>query len=124
MAHSSVLAFLFAPQPSPGPCTNLPYKGRVFAHLIAELLVHADDQRVGRLDAAQSQLEAAANLGRSTDPPSRGQDLVNQARLASRSNRGEHARRIGRQINLAQRQTVAEQLLELLAGPGQIVEAA
>src|SRR5262249_44812598 len=66
MAHSSVLAFLFAPEPSPGLGTNLPYQGRVFTHLIAELLVPADDQRVGRLDAAQSHLEAAANLGRST----------------------------------------------------------
>jgi cytochrome P450 len=103
---------------------DLPHQRRIFAHLVAKLLVHAHDKRIGRLDACQRRLEATADLGWVGHAPAGGQHLVDEARLARRLDHPEHARRVGGQVDLAQGQLVAEQTLELLTRPGQIIEAA
>src|SRR5437763_10630589 len=69
---------------SRAPGTQLAHEGRVAADLVAELLVHADDDRVSRLDALVGRLEARPHLGRGLHAPPRGEDLVRQAGLLRR----------------------------------------
>jgi hypothetical protein len=88
--------------PSPRPRAEVANDGGVLAHLVAELLVHADDQGVGGLDVAQGYLETLPDLGRGADAAAGGQHLVDQARLAGRLDHLEHLRRVGRQVDLAQ----------------------
>src|SRR5262249_5127170 len=80
------------------PRTEFAHQSRVLAHLVAELLVHADDQGIGRLDFFQGFRETGAYLGWRADAPSRGQNLVGQARLLRRADGLEHPVRIGRQV--------------------------
>jgi hypothetical protein len=58
--------------------------------LVAELLVHADDHGVGRLEVLQRRLETPAVLRLGGDAPAGGQYLVDQAGLLHRPFHLEH----------------------------------
>jgi len=60
--------------------------GRVFANLIAQLLVHAHNHGVRRLDIAEGRLKTLAHLRRAFDPPARrGRDHAGFQKNASNS---------------------------------------
>ena|SRR5436190_21691260 len=106
---------------SVGSTTDFSNHNRVFAYLVAELLVHADDQGVGRLDVGERGLETLSDfLGTADAPPGR-QHLVCQARFFGGAYGLEHSRRVRGKINLTQRQVRAQDFLILLSRPGQVI---
>src|SRR5205085_4785153 len=75
-------------------CAYFANDGGVFANLVTQLLIHPYDQGVRRLDVGEGGLDAATNLCRRADAPTRRQHLVNKTRLARCLNDAEHPWRI------------------------------
>src|SRR5262245_65114721 len=66
--------------------------GCVFAHLVAELLIHANDHRIRRFDIRKRGLQALAHFIAARDAPPCGEDLVDETWLLRRLHDLEHAR--------------------------------
>src|SRR5437764_540790 len=106
------------------PRYDLPHGGGILSDLIAKLLVHSHNRRIPGLEVGKSLLEAAPDLGGTSDPSSSRKELVRQARLRRRLDRLEHPGRVGRQVNLAERQVGAQDRPVFLLCSRQKVEGA
>ena len=69
-------------------------------------------------------LEAPPHLSRAADPPPRRQHLVRQARLLGTLDGLEHPRRVGGEVDLSQRQVLAQNPPGFFLGSRQVVECA
>src|SRR5207245_9668463 len=93
---------------------QLGHERGVLAHLVAELLIHADKDRIGGFDVSQRKRELLADPLARADGPAGCQHLEDDARLLYQADQLAHPGAVLAQVDLSQR-GVTELPLEFLS---------
>src|SRR5687767_12275366 len=100
---------------------ELPHDPRVHADLVPELLEHADDHAIARLDPRERLLESPANAVGGEIGPARREHLVGEARLLRGPDHPEHPVPVAGEVDLPERD-LGKELRRLVARAREVVE--